>query len=185
MLFQYIGKSKKKFHMEKSIRWENIQWKQSKKMYLIYIKKKCHNILEVFVLSPYDKHYVSSYLSSLLLPLIPKKGEKKNELLWLCNIYWGLSWWPSSLLPGYLWLAMPATDWPRPPEGSKDALGEKKKLPKRNDTLMEFYCRFFPPPNRSCCHPYFDLCIPWSIYAFVEGSDSSARLWGPPAVHFL
>ncbi len=74
---------------------------------------------------PYDKHSVSSYLSSLLLPLIPKK-EKKTGLLWLCNIYWGLSWWPSSLLPGYLWLAMPATDWLRPPEDSKDALREKK-----------------------------------------------------------
>lgn len=155
--------------------WKSIRQKQAKRKHpILYILTKWHNIQQVFVSLVYDKHSVSSYLSSLLLPLIPKKGEKTG-LLWLCNIYWGLSWWPSSLLPGYLWLAMPATDWPRPPEGSKDALGEKKKTPK-NDTLMEFYCRFFPPPNRSCCHPYFDLCIPWSIYAFVEGSDSSARL---------
>lgn len=28
---------------------------------------------------------------------------------------------------------------------------------------------FLPPLNRSCCHLYFDLCIPWSIYACEIG----------------
>lgn len=111
--------------------WKSVRQKQAKRKHpILYILTKWHDILEVFVSLVYDKHSVSSYLSSLLLPLIPKKGEKTG-LLWLCNIYWGLSWWPSSLLPGYLWLAMPATDWPRPPEGSKDALGEKKKDAKK------------------------------------------------------
>ncbi len=78
MLFQYIGKSKKKFHNGKEHQMGKRPVKTIQDNVSDLYKKKCHNILEVFVLSPYDKHSVSSYLSSLLLPLIPKKGKKTS-----------------------------------------------------------------------------------------------------------
>lgn len=122
---------------------------------------------------------VSSYLSSLLLPLIPKKKCCDD-----CVTYIG------GCHGDHPPCCQATCDWPCQPLIGRDLLKVPKMLSEKEknthgDTLMEFYCRSFPLPNRSCCHSYFDLCIPWSTYAFVEGSDSSARLLGPPAVHFF
>lgn len=73
----------------------------------------------------------------------------------------GLSWRQASLLPAYLGLAL-CLLWlvlssPRACTAALKRHFDGVLLP------------ILPSLNRSCCHLYFDLCIPWSIYACERG----------------
>lgn len=107
-----------------------------------------------------------------------------------------LSWQQASLLPAYLglslcllWLVLSS------PRACTTAL--KRQF---DGVLLPI----LPSLNRSCCHLYFDLCIPWSIYACErwEGRRGGRRggggkrktatatilatiPWGMPVVHLL
>lgn len=86
------------------------------------------------------------------LPAIPVYMRR------LCG---GLSWRQASLLPAYLGLAL-CLLWLvlSSPQACTAAL--KRHF---DGVLLPI----LPSLNRSCCHLYFDLCIPWSIYACERG----------------
>lgn len=82
----------------------------------------------------------------------------------------GLSWRQASLLPAYLGLAL-CLFWlvlssPRACTAALKRHFDGVLLP------------ILPSLNRSCCHLYFDLCIPWSIYACERGEWRRGGGWG-------
>ena len=79
----------------------------------------------------------------------------------MCRLCGGLSWRQASLLPAYLglalcllWLVL-SSPW-----------ACTAALKRHFDGVL---LPSLPSLNRSCCHLYFDLCIPWSIYACEWG----------------
>lgn len=92
---------------------------------------------------------------SLLHRALPAVPVYKHRL---CG---GLSWRQASLLPAYLGLAL-CLLWLvlRSPRACTTAL--KRHF---DGVLLPILSSL----NRSCCHLYFDLCIPWSIYACERG----------------
>lgn len=94
----------------------------------------------------------SPFLLHKTLPAIPVYMRR------LCG---GLSWRQASPLPAYLGLAL-CLLWlvlssPRACTAALKRHFDGVLLP------------ILPSLNRSCCHLYFDLCIPWSIYACERG----------------
>lgn len=77
------------------------------------------------------------------------------------RLYGGLSWQQASPLPAYLGLA-PCLLWLVLSSPRACATVLKRHF---DGVLLPI----LPPLNRSCCHLYFDLCIPWSIYACERG----------------
>lgn len=78
-------------------------------------------------------------------------------LAYMRRLCGGLSWRQASLLPAYLglalcllWLVL-SSPW-----------ACTAALKRQFDGVL---LPILPSLNRSCCHLYFDLCIPWSIYA--------------------
>ncbi len=104
----------------------------------------------IWAASTYPKP--SLYLLHKTLPAITVYMRR------LCG---GLSWRQASLLSAYLGLAL-CLLWLvlRSPQACTAAL--KRHF---DGVLLPI----LPSLNRSCCHLYFDLCIPWSIYACERG----------------
>lgn len=81
--------------------------------------------------------------------------------VYMRRLYGGLSWQLASPLPAYLGLA-PCLLWLVLSSPRACATVLKRHF---DGVLLPI----LPPLNRSCCHLYFDLCIPWSIYACERG----------------
>lgn len=112
----------------------------------------------VWAASIYPKRSLS--LLHRALPAVPVYKHR------LCG---ELSWRQASLLPAYLGLAL-CLLWLvlRSPRACTTAL--KRHF---DGVLLPILSSL----NRSCCHLYFDLCIPWSIYACERGEGRKCG-WG-------